>query len=756
MARTESPRVARATDARPLVALVGNPNTGKTTLFNVLTGARARVGNYPGVTVERRVGRATLPERGRHAAATIDLLDLPGCYSLAARSRDEEIALLAVLGQAGEPPPDLVVAVVDAGQLARNLYLALELAELEVPLVVALNMADEIREPPDARAVSALLGGARCVPTVARRGEGSGELLAAIADRLGETVSLSPGATGARRSAVEVAYPEALRRDVDELVPLVPGAGPRPDRDRAYALWALGSVDADDALAHVPPALRARCLALQARAAEQGRDLDAEIIVSRYRFLDAGLASRPEPSAAERNDEAEAAARDPRRLSDRIDRVALHPVFGFAIFVALMLVVFQSLFTWADPAMRLIESAFGWLAVAAARHLPSGLLTDLATEGILQGVGNVVVFLPQILLLFLLLGLLEDSGYMARAAYLMDRVMRALGLHGRAFVPMLSGCACAIPAIMATRTMERERDRLLTMLVIPLMTCSARLPVYTLVIAALLPPATLVGLPVQGLMMMFMYLFSTAVTLGAAGVIGRTLVRGRRVPLLLELPPYRLPTLRSVLRQMLERAGVFLKEAGTVILACTVALWVVLSHPAPDSPRPHVEPAPPSAIDADPGASRDAQAALARWKAERIENSLGGRLGRALEPALAPLGFDWKIGVGILGAFAAREIFVSTMGLVYGIGEAADPSVPLREKIREERTPDGRPRYTPLVGLSLLVFFALACQCMSTLAVVRRETRSWRWPAFLFGYMTALAYLASLLVYQGGRLLGLG
>jgi ferrous iron transport protein B len=387
------------------------------------------------------------------------------------------------------------------------------------------------------------------------------------------------------------------------------------------------------------------------------------------------------------------------------------------------------------------------------------VLRDALVEGVVGGVGNVIVFLPQILLLFLFVGLLEDSGYMARVAYLMDRVLRGVGLHGRAFVPMLSGFACAIPAIMATRTMERQRDRLLTMLVVPLMSCAARLPVYSLVIAALFPPTLLWGvLPLQGVLMVSIYLFSTLMSLAAAAVLGRTAVKGRRVPLILELPRYRMPKLRAVLRMSGERALDFLKEAGTVILAFTLLLWVLLSFPKADptsntaTPTVAASSAVAATSAAQPRSSSEHEPPTSEHPA--IEQSYGGRLGKALEPALKPLGFDWKIGVGLIGAFAAREVFVSTLGLVYGLDNAADDDRSLREQIQADTLPDGRARYTPLVGLSLLVFFALACQCMSTLAVVRRETRSWRWPLFLFGYMTALAYGCSLLVFQLGSLLG--
>jgi ferrous iron transport protein B len=716
-----------------LVALIGNPNTGKSTLFNRLTGSRAKVGNYPGITVERRSGRMKLP------AGTAEVLDLPGTYSLSARSPEEQIAIEAVLGLEGLVRPDLCVVVVDAGQLVRNLYLALQLIELEVPLVVAVNMIDEVDHPIATKALAKELG-VPCVPISARSGKGMEGLTKAIAAALA-----SPPVGRA-----EVDYPEDLIAALPPVVEALPEAWTHasPRRARALALWALASIEEDDELRHIPRALREACLTV-------GRthpDLDGDIIEPRYALLDRVI----QPLL-------EKASEPPRvaRLTDRVDRVLLHPVWGFAAFLLVMFTVFQALFSWADPAIGVVEEGISALGGLAQSHLPPGFVADLVSEGIIGGVGNVVVFLPQICLLFLLLGLLEDSGYMARAAYLMDRIMKAVGLHGRAFVPMLSGCACAIPAIMATRTMERQRDRLLTMLVIPLMTCSARLPVYTLVIAALFPPSEVFGLvPVQGLLMVFMYVFSTMVALAAAAVLGRTVVKGRRIPLLLELPPYRLPTVRSVVRQTVERAGSFLKEAGTVILVFTIILWGALSYPKPEAPRPlptkavagiHLAIA-GEAVDLE--AAADNTAAVAAYKSERLEGSAAGRLGHALAPVVAPLGFDWKLAVGIIGAFSAREVFISTMALIYGIGEADEASEPLRDKIRAESHADGAPVYTPLVGLTLMIFFALACQCMSTLAVVKRETKTWRWPAFLFAYMTTLAYVVCLIVYQGGRLLG--
>jgi ferrous iron transport protein B len=703
----------------PLVVLIGNPNVGKTALFNRLTGQNARIGNYPGITVERRSGKVK-----HDGSSTFEIIDVPGTYSLAARSAEEQIAIFAVLGLREHPRPDLCVVVLDASQLARNLYLVLQLAELRVPFVVALNMIDEVKENPPSLAALEQLLGVPCFATSARTGQGVAELLTGIA----RSLSNPP------RAKVLVNYPPALVADMDRVATALPSwATGDVERKRALALWALASVEPDDELDGIPAELRERCLDVQ-RSAE-GRDLDAEIVGTRWAFIDRKLPelyTRVDPHPPK------------RKLSARVDRVLLHPVFGFLAFLAVMLVVFQALFSWSDPAVSAIEDSFRWLSLFLQAKLPPGVLRDLLTVGVLGGVGNVVVFLPQILLLFFFIGILEDSGYMARVAFLMDRVMKALGLHGRAFVPMLSGFACAVPAILATRTMERQRDRLLTMLVIPLMTCSARLPVYSLIVAALFPSdlklAGVIG--VGSALMVGMYLFSLLTTLAAAGILGRTVVRARRIPLLLELPPYRVPSVTGTLKLVWERATVFLREAGTVILGCTVALWVLLSYPKPAEP---MNPVPVAAQQPKESGAREHS---------HIESSFGGRLGKAIEPAIAPLGFDWRLGVGIIGAFAAREVFVSTLGLVYGLDDLDDEAVPLREKMRSERRENGAPVYTPLVGLSLMIFFALSCQCMSTLAVVRRETKSIRWPAFMFVYMTGLAYVTSLVVYQGGRWLG--
>jgi ferrous iron transport protein B len=700
----------------PVIALAGNPNAGKTTLFNRLTGRRGRVGNYPGVTVELLGGVLELPGGGR-----ADVIDIPGAYSLLVRSAEEEVAI-ARLGLGAPGRPDLVVVCVDATNLLRNLYLVLQLQETGQNLVVALTMVDELEDAKiDVDALAQALG-CSVIPVSVPTQLGVSELKRAIEARLrakDRTPHLrwQPSAElSAVLASVRAALPsQALATDGE-------------------ALWALQSYGEDSEHPHPDPTV-ARAISA---CTLPGVQIDDEAIRGRYAYLDTQIA--PLVVGAPR-----------RSGTERLDAVLIHPVAGLFVFALLMIVLFQSLFAWADPAIGAIEALFGAVSDQSRTLLPQGLVADFVVDGVIAGVGSVVVFLPQILLLFFFIGLMEDSGYMARVAYLMDRVMRAMGLHGRAFVPMLSGFACAVPAIMATRTMERRRDRLLTMMVVPLMTCSARLPVYTLVIGALFPAGVVLGfLPLRSALMVGMYAFSVVTALLAAWVMSKTILVAPPVPLVLELPPYRRPRLRDVLTMMWQRTRYFLTEAGTVILACTVVLWVLLSFPR-DVPFSRDYDAAIASAESEEAAAEleDARAG------EHLRKSYGGQLGHLIEPLIAPLGFDWKIGIGLIGAFAAREVFVSTMGVVYSAGSAVDEqSITLRERMRAEQRADGRPVYSPLTGLSLMVFIALACQCMSTLAVVKRETGGYRWPAFMLAYMTVLAWVASLLVYQGGRLFG--
>lgn len=723
----------------PTVALAGNPNCGKTSLFNRLTGLNQKVGNYPGITVERRSGTARISEKA------VEVLDLPGTYSLVAKSRDESIAFDTIAGFSAETPPDVVILVLDATNLLRNLFLTLSVLELGRPTLVALNMMDVLRSQGgeiDEAALSARLG-VSVVPVVARTGEGVDDLKAKIGELLAEDDINHPPMREWRLGPDG----EALLADVQsELHP--------PHLEEGVAAWTVSSTAT--ALAEGAPleGLAPELLPAAQRAKqgleERGLKVAEEIIEARYevaRSIVAEVQRRPRPTG--------------QSPTERLDRVLLHPVAGFVVFLLVMGLLFQSLFAWADPLMSLIESAVGAVQVGIRQTLPAGAVADLLADGVVGGVGNVLVFVPQIAFLFGFIAVLEDSGYLARAAFLSDRLMAQAGLHGRAFVPLLSGFACAVPAIMATRSIESTRDRLVTILVTPLVSCSARLPIYTLIIAALFSGSDLVWgvFSVGGLMMFGLYLLSIVVTVTAAFVLKRTILASPTPPLVLELPPYRRPELASVLSRVYERSRVFVKDAGTVILACSMILWGLLYFPSsvPPSFGLEAKQAALTAQDLNEASRAAAMAALsAEAEAARIEASVAGRMGRALEPAFEPLGYDWKMVVGIIASFAAREVFVSTMGLVYGIGDDADEeSVPLRERLRGERDPvTGEPVYTPLVGLSLMMFFVVALQCMSTLAAIRRETASWKWPVFAFSYAGALAWLLALVVYQGGRLLG--
>jgi ferrous iron transport protein B len=698
------------------VALIGNPNTGKSTLFNALTGMRQRVGNYSGVTVERVEGRY------RDGDALVTLIDLPGTYSLSASSPDEEIALAVLTGHApGIDKPDVVVVVADAANLERNLFLASQVLELGLPTVIALNQVDAAEAAGiriDAVELTLELG-APVVPTVAMRGEGL--------DVLKSAIRKAPALPRPARQFVLPAEAVAAMRPVEQRLT---EAGFNPSAAGMEALRLLAVREVGRHLQGVPglePAVTTARAQVEA-AGLSPISLEAE---SRYGWI---------ADVVERT--VHRAGTGAKTITDRVDAVVLHRIGGPLIFVALMAIVFQSIFAWAEPLIGAVEGIFGALGGAVAATIPEGDLQSLIVDGVIGGVGSVLVFLPQIAILFLFIGILEDTGYMARAAFIMDRFMRSVGLHGRSFIPLLSGYACAVPGIMATRTIESRKDRVATIMVLPLMSCSARIPIYTLLIGTFIPPIAVGGVwNLQGITLLAMYLLGTVTALVVASIFKRTLLKGQARPMIMELPPYRLPRPRSLALSVGHRASMFLKKAGTVILALSIVLWALATYPK-------TEPA---------AGLSDQQAQEAQ-----LANSTLGRMGHAVEPLVRPLGYDWKIGVGILSSFAAREVFVSTMGTIYGVGSDADEgSSTLREKLRNERHgSSGAIVYTPLVAVGLMVFYVYAMMCMSTIAVVVRETGGgWagvRWAAFQFGWMLALAYGSALLVYQGGRALGWG
>ena len=739
-AESASPSIAFARRTA-YVALTGNPNCGKTTVFNALTGLRAKVGNYAGVTVERKEGRL----RGTPPEVSITALDLPGTYSLSPKSLDEQISRDVLFNRLSDVPPlRLVVIVVDGSNLERNLYYATQVIELGYPSIVALNMVDVAEENGrqiDSEQLSRELG-VPVVPMVASRGRGVEALRQKI-------VSLIERA---HRVAVPRSFcqlPELLSREVATIANLHAKTFPTCALNaQAEALLVLSDEAAlSSSPEHYPQYMHQLVTVARQRLEGAGLDWRSAAIEARY----ARVAEVHREVTTE-------LAKSEETLSDKLDRVVTHRVWGVLIFVGIMTLMFQSIFSFARIPMEAIQSAVDSVGGFVAGMIPPGDLNSLLVDGVIAGVGAVIVFLPQILLLFLFIGFLEDTGYMARAAFLMDRLMSKVGLHGKSFIPMLSSFACAIPGIMATRTIETPKDRLVTILVAPLMSCSARLPVYTLLIGACIPDKRVFGVVrLPGLTMLAMYLLGTVVALLMAWLFKKTLLKGETPLLIMELPPYKRPLLRVVLRHMWDRSRLFLRRAGTVILGINILLWGLATYP-----RTNVESLNRSTIKSQ---TQGADSTIQRFNGltqnelagERLRNSFAGRLGRAIEPAIAPLGFDWKMGIGIVASFAAREVFVSTMSTVYNIGrydKSRSSIKSLAETLQLQKKPDGSPVYTPLVAVTLMVFYVFALQCVSTVAIVRRETNSWKWPFFQWLYMGALAWVLAFVTYHGGRLLG--
>jgi ferrous iron transport protein B len=691
------------TGRTPVYAIVGNPNCGKSTLFNALTGLKQKVGNYPGVTVEKKVGTA-YSQHGQ----PLTVIDLPGTYSLAARSPDEAVTRDVLLGRrADTPQPDRILCIVDATNLERNLYLVHQILDLGRPVILVLNMMDLAAQGGLDVRVSRLehaLG----IPVIACEAVNNKGLIDLKLAMSRPDLPLS-------RHAWDV--PAAIAPAVAELqASLAAGEGKSPLIARAEALLLL--TDQDSVRVAGSTRLNPRTTEIlqswQKRWAEQGMDWAGTLVSSRYDAIGVLAA-----------DAVQAGAPPGRTASDKIDAVVTHPVWGWLVLITVMTLIFLSIFTLAEYPMDWIGAQVAALMGWVKGVMAPGDLRDLITDGAIAGVGTIITFLPQILILFFFIGLLENTGYMARAAFIMDRLMSRVGLNGRSFIPLLSSYACAIPGIMATRTIEDPKDRLTTILVAPLMSCSARLPVYLLMIAALVP-GDRVPLPTKVGLMLLMYGLGTGGAFGFAWLFKRTLLKGAPPLMIMELPPYRLPRLKDVVLHMVERAGLFLKRAGTVILGISIILWFLTAYPK------------------GPGGVAS------------IDHSFAGRAGHAIEPLIKPIGFDWRIGIGLISSFAAREVFVSSTAVVFSVqnfdaNNAHADITPLRTALREAHWPDGRPLFTPLVCLSLMIYYVFAMQCMSTIAVVRRETNGWKWPIFQTLYMTGTAWVLSFIVYQAGR-----
>ena len=684
------------------VALAGNPNSGKTTIFNNLVGARQHVGNYPGVTVEKKEGSLSYND------FEIKVIDLPGTYSLTSYSIDEMVARNFII----EEKPDVVVDIIDTSNLERNLYLAVQFMELGVPLVLAFNMSDVVEKKGiniDVKHLSDLLG-VPIIPTVGHKGKGMKELLDAVIEIADQK----------KKSEVNIRYGDEVEKEIEKIQGLIKeesiainGLSPR---------WiALKMLENDKAVKE-----KIRSPKIISAAEKGSRNIQVitgdipEIIIAekRYGFISGACQKSVTRTVEER-----------RSISDRIDKVLANRFLGLPIFLALMYLVFHLSFTYSELPMDWIESFFGWLGETVTNLWPKGeesVLKSLLVDGVIAGVGGVLVFLPIIFFLFFFIAILEDSGYMARAAFIMDRIMHKVGLHGKSFIPMLIGFGCNVPAIMATRTIENKADRFTTIMVNPLISCGARLPIYALIIPAFFPER------LHTEMLWLIYIIGIGLAILGAWVLRNTVFEGESAPFVMELPPYRVPTIRGILVHMWERAWLYLKKAGLIILTVSIILWFFTSYPKP----------PESQFRNLSGEQKNEI---------ELSYSIAGRIGHGLEPILKPIGFDWRIGTALIGAFAAKEVFVSQMAITFAVGEEGG-----EEKRDESLRSKLRDKYNPLIGFCIMLFSLITAPCMVTIAVTKKETGSWKWAlAQLFG-LTALAYVITFIVYQAGLILKIG
>lgn len=695
------------------VALVGNPNTGKSTLFNRLTGLNQKVGNFPGVTVDKKTGYTKLAD-GRQ----VQITDLPGTYSLYPKSTDERIVFQVLADAKGKHYPDVIVLIVDASNLKRNMLLYSQVADLGIPVVLALNMIDLTKKQGIAIDIDKLAAklGVQVVPISARNNIGI--------DALKKAIEHTNIATQVTDFDVNFLAPEAINAIKHKI-----------SSDNNY--FALQVLHQHEHLSFFDETEQEEIESIEQSNRFESSKAQAEETVARYKHLSHILADVVTDIAKDKPENS---------FTDRLDAILTHKVWGFTIFMLILFVIFNAIFAWATFPMEWIENGFGWITEFGHTHLPAGMLTDLLLDGVVAGLGGIFVFIPQIAILFAFISILEDTGYMARVTFMMDKIMSKVGLNGKSVVPMIGGLACAVPSIMAARNIENWKDRMITIMVTPLISCSARLPVYILLISLIIPAKTVFGIiNLQGLALMVMYLISFVAAILVAWVMKLIIKTKEKSYFIMELPIYRAPRWKNVIYTMYEKSKTFVFEAGKVIIAISIILWVMASF-GPGKRFEEIDQKYAAAL-ADPKANTEHIQTLVAT--EKLENSYVGLLGHAVEPVIRPLGYDWKIGIALITSFAAREAFVGTMATIYSVDGGDEDSETIRERMAASvNSKTGLPVYTFATGISLMLFYAFAMQCMSTIAIVYRETKGWKWPMIQLGYMTAMAYVAALIAYQ--------
>lgn len=688
------------------IALIGNPNTGKTSLFNQLTGLNQQVGNYPGITVERKIGYFELPNK-----TLVNLIDLPGTYSLNTHAKDEHVVLELLLNPSDKDHPDAVIVVCEVENLKRNLFLFTQLKDLGLPTLLVFNMSDRLK----AKGISIDIEGlektlnTKIVLTSTRRGLGINELK----DKLLDITTLNKAPIFDLKTIDSNFF-----NDLQKLNP----------ESSLYAIWLAYTQGL-----HYEALDGVKNENLSKTPENQLKDYQHKETIKRYQLINGWMKSFYQVNINQAED-----------LTAKLDKIFTHKIFGFLIFIALLLLIFQAIFDWSGAPMDFIDESFGALSSWLAENLPAGMATDLISEGLIPGISGVLIFIPQIAILFFFISILEESGYMSRVVFMMDKIMRKFGLSGKSVVPLISGTACAIPAIMATRNIENWKERLITILITPFTTCSARIPVYAIIIAIIIPQTKIFGfIGSQALVLMALYLLGFIMAIVGAVILNKTIKNKSKSYFVVELPNYKMPFYKNVFINVYEKTKAFVAGAGAIIVSFSIILWFLGSF-GPEKTfnlaEKHVTEANPTLSDSD------LEEEIAAYK---LEHSYMGIMGKTIEPVIEPLGYDWKIGIGVIASFAAREVFVGTMATIYNVGQSADNEQTIKERMRNEKHYiTKKPVYNFASGISLLLFYAFAMQCISTLAIVKKETNSWKWPLIQLVFMSGFAYLVAFIAYQ--------